>query len=402
MSATPKTITIKQSATKTQGSAEAKPPWLVLVIDDEQDVLDVTENILKRFQFKGRGLTLKYARSLEAAKNLYKADENVAVAIVDCAMEKNTSGLDFIDFIRNEEKNFTIQLVLRTGQPGFAPENQVLINYEINDYLSKTELTSIKLKHRMISYLRAYENLTTISTQNNQLKQLSRVKDDLLSVVSHELRNPLSASKGLVKLLLANPENINSKVLENLRLIDTCNQRMDLLVSDLIDSAMIKRNDFRLSFSDADIHAVVEDIMPNLHILASFTKKDNDVAIINETPKGLPTIHIDKARIQQAITNLVNNALKFTERGTVTINAEKSAESIRLSVSDTGTGIAKEDVRHIFTMFSQVESNKHLSPEGLGLGLTISKKIIEGHGGNISVSSTLGEGSTFTLNIPLT
>jgi signal transduction histidine kinase len=389
-------------------------PWVVLVIDDEQGVLDITYNVLKRFHFKGRSLQFEYATSLQEAIKIYQEHPKAAVALVDCTMEKNTSGLDFINFIRNQEKNTTIQLVLRTGQPGFAPENDVLNSYEINDYLSKTELTSNKLKHRMISYLRAYENLVTISQQNialqkanekisiqnDALEELDKIKDSFLSFVSHELKAPLRASQGITQLILSN-NTIDKKLSEDIKLIESCNQRMELLVGDLIDSAMIRLNEFRVEFSTENLFTTVQAIMPNLLILSKYLDKDNKVIIKNSIADNFPLTDFDSSRIQQVITNLVYNALKYTESGMVEITAKQSDDKIIVSVIDTGQGIREEDIPKLFDMFTQANTLTMKSQEGLGLGLCIAKKIIESHHGDLKVSSKIGTGSCFSFEIPV-
>jgi signal transduction histidine kinase len=389
------------TATDSQSSDSSKnsPPWVVLVIDDEQGVLDVTYHVLKRFRFKGRNLQLENAKSLEEAIALYHKFPKAAVALIDCTMEKNTSGLDFINFVRHEQSNETIQLVLRTGQPGFAPETEVLTIYEINDYLSKTELTSAKLKHRMISYLRAYENLVTISKQNNTLRQLDKVKDNFLSFVSHELRSPLRASRGLINLLSEDYAS-NKELQSELLLIESCNQRMDLLIGDLIDSAMIRNDEFRMNFSMHDMNEVVSTIMPNLNMLGKYLNKDDAVDIINDIPKHLPQIEVDASRIQQVIINLVNNALKNTTTGSIKISAEKTQTGIAISITDTGCGMAEEDISNIFEMFTQGQKPITDNQEGLGLGLAIAKKIIDSHNGSLIGKNNETHGCTFSFFLP--
>ena len=395
----PPSKTIKITSTKRQSFKDDIKPWIILVIDDEQSVLDVTDNILKRFTFKDRPLQLEYAKSFDGAKRLYQQHPNAAVAIVDCTMEKDTSGLDFVDYIRNQECNTSIQLVLRTGQPGFAPEHQVLVDYEINDYLAKTELTSAKLKHRMISYLRAYESVIVIAEKNIQLQQLNKIKDNFLSVVSHELRCPLSAATGLLALM-REEYSADKDIVEDIELVESCNQHMDLLVGDLIDSAMIRRDEFRMSFHEHCFAKLAEDIMPNIHMLAKYLQRDNTVNIQLQIPQDLPPVHIDKGRIQQVMINLLHNALKFTESGSITVVAKADEQQLRISIIDTGVGIDTQHSKHIFSAFTQVDSAKSLSPEGLGLGLSIVKKIIDGHKGSITVANRQEGGCVFTFTLP--
>ncbi len=398
MSTLQKTITITSKASDVPNTAQQAPPWVVLVIDDEQSVLDVTDNILKRFRFKDRGLQLEYATSFSEARTLYQDYPHAAVAIVDCTMEKDTSGLDFVDYVRKQEGNTTIQLVLRTGQPGFAPEQQVLIDYEINDYLAKTELTSTKLKHRMISYLRAYENVLSIEKKNEELKKLDKIKDNFLSVVSHELRCPLNAAKGLINLLKEEHSD-DSQLLEDLGLIESCNQRMDGLVSDLINSASIRRNEFSMSFAEHSLYELVEEIMPNIRMLAKYLDREDSVTIHQKITHTLPLVTLDKQRIQQVMINLLNNALKFTESGSITISAEQTDQHLVIAISDTGIGVNTKDSQSIFSEFCQTKEAKAFSPDGLGLGLSIAKKIVEAHQGRIHMHNKHEGGCTFSFSL---
>lgn len=400
---TAKTILIKPAQQDNDNELEAqKSPWVVLVVDDEKSVHEVTKNVLKRFQFNGRGLRLEHAYSCEEAKSLYLSLPDISVALIDCMMEKNTAGLNFVNFVREEKNNSLIQLVLRTGQPNFAPERQVLMDYDINDYLSKTELTSARLQHRMIAYLRSYDNLVTIDNQKRSLMQLDRIKDDLLSVVSHELRSPVSAVEGLLDLILnVEKHELSEASLARLNMMRAANSRMGSLVDDLIDEAMIKRNQFRMNFTPVNIFSLVDKLLPSMKLQCSYAGKKDKVSIVNHISSESPVVVVDEKRVQQVIANLVNNALKFTHEGSIALTSEVSKDEIKISVTDTGIGIAKENLVNIFDMFSQVNNPRSGFSEGVGLGLSIVKKIVEAHGGHISVQSTLGEGSSFTFALPL-
>lgn len=414
-----KTVTITQPPNivrRDRGDNESE--WLVLVIDDDQSVLDVTCNVLKRFRFKNKGLNIKCAASFTAAKSLYMRHQNAAVALIDCTMEQDTAGLDFVEFIRLERKNTTIQLVLRTGQQSIAPEKEVLLKYDINDYLAKTELTSLRLKHRMISYLRSYENLITISNQNDKLKiayekirnknnellQHDIVKDNLLSMVSHELRNPLSAVEGLANIVLEDLKtgsHLASHNVNKLILMEGGIQRMKLLINDLMDSVMIRRNELRMSFSFTNIHDIVREVMPGIEAQSKYIGLDSSVEIKNYLSEGLPDVYADKERIQQVVVNLISNALKFTDSGSITLYSDIKDNYMYISVEDTGCGIEQEDINTIFEMFTQAKSTRSKSCEGVGLGLSIVSKIIDMHSGEVTISSTVSVGSRFTFSLPL-
>ncbi len=400
MAAQSGTIKLTRNSENVSSEEDTGTPWVVLVIDDEQSVLDVTKNVLKRFRFMNRRLLIKSARSFVKAKDLYQQYPEAAVALIDCTMEQNTSGLDFVEFVRNEQKNTTIQLVLRTGQPGFAPERRVLLDYEINDYLAKTELTSTKLNARMISYLRSFESLKTIAMQNEELAKLNQIKDDFMTTVSHELTSPLKASNGILSLLAQTHNELSPQSLKYMQLLEGCNQQMEYLIKDLIDTTMIRRNKFRMSFSDQSLYSLTEEIMPNLMILSRYLYKQDSISVENLVDNDLPLVSLDKARIQQVIINLVTNALKFTKAGSVKITSSHEQGTVSISVVDTGIGIASKDLLRIFDAFCQSDVNNNLSIKGMGLGLFISNKIIKSHHGKIVARSDLGTGSEFTFTLP--
>ena len=138
------------------------PPWKVVIIDDERDVHKVTKLTLQKFSFENRNLELLSAYSAKEGLELFKNTPDIALAFVDVVMETDEAGLNLIDAIRNTLKNRTTRLVLRTGQPGQAPEEEVISRYDINDYKSKTELTSSKLKSWVYTAIRSYRDIQTI------------------------------------------------------------------------------------------------------------------------------------------------------------------------------------------------------------------------------------------------
>lgn len=141
-----------------------KNAWKILIIDDDKDVHLVTKMVLKETRFEGAELDLLHAYSAEEAKAILLAQHDIAVAFVDVVMETDQAGLILIDWIRTELDNHKIRLILRTGQPGVAPEEKVIQDYNINDYKAKSELSSLKLKTSVISALRAYQDLTMLES----------------------------------------------------------------------------------------------------------------------------------------------------------------------------------------------------------------------------------------------
>jgi response regulator RpfG family c-di-GMP phosphodiesterase len=147
-------------------------PWKVLVVDDEPEVHDVTRLVLASFQFEKRGLNFLSAHSAEQAREMMREHPDVAVMLLDVVMETERCGLDVVHFVRRELGNSHVRIVLRTGQPGQAPEHEVIANYDINDYKEKTELTAQKLATTLFASLRAYRDIMTIEANKRGLERV--------------------------------------------------------------------------------------------------------------------------------------------------------------------------------------------------------------------------------------
>lgn len=143
-------------------SVVSKTPWKVVIVDDDHEVFQVTKLALSHFEFEDRSLELIYASSATAAKKVFEDNNDIAVAIVDVVMESDDAGLKLVDYIRSTLENHFTRIVLRTGQPGFAPESEVIQNYDIDGYKSKTELTQQSLTHCFYTSLRCYRDLVRI------------------------------------------------------------------------------------------------------------------------------------------------------------------------------------------------------------------------------------------------
>lgn len=162
------------------------PPWQILIVDDEEEIHEVTEIALMDLIFKGRSLTFLHAYSAVQAKEILAAHQDIAIVLLDVVMENDDAGLQLVHAIRDQLQNRRIRIVLRTGQPGQAPERDVVINYDINDYKSKTELTRQKLLTCVIAGLRAYDDIVALEKNRNGLIQVVQAADALLQSVSEQ------------------------------------------------------------------------------------------------------------------------------------------------------------------------------------------------------------------------
>ena len=186
-------------------------PWKVLVVDDEEQVHQVTRLTLNKFTYQARGLQILNAYSASEAKKILEEHNDISVALIDVVMETDTAGLDLVKFIREKLKNVRLRIVLRTGQPGQAPESDVIKNYDINDYKSKTELTLQKLYTLLFSTLRSYELIRSLEDNQQGLEYIIAASNQLMLSHSfeHFIHNSLQQLSIFFseKYLVSNPLN---------------------------------------------------------------------------------------------------------------------------------------------------------------------------------------------------
>lgn len=164
--------------------------WKLLIVDDEEDVHKVTRLVLHGFEFQGKKLSLNYTYSALEAGKFMKENPDTAVALVDVVMENEDSGLRLVRYIRDDLHNNSVRIILRTGQPGQAPEQEVVLNYDINDYKAKTELTSEKLFTTVISAIRSYRDINTIEKSKIGLEKIIQAASNIFEI--HSLKNFLN------------------------------------------------------------------------------------------------------------------------------------------------------------------------------------------------------------------
>jgi len=238
-----------------------------------------------------------------------------------------------------------------------------------------------------------------LRTANLNLLEANRLKSEFLSVMSHELRTPLNAIIGFSEVLQEagsnGPGDREEKYLVN---IETSGRHLLQLVNDILDLAKVSSDSLELHLEDVSVPQLLEDIRKLGHPFAAQRRLWLEV----RQSDPLPLIKADPAKVKRVLYNLVSNAIKFTpEGGHVTIDARLEDGSVAISVTDTGIGISEEDQGRIFTLFGQLDSSHTREHEGTGVGLVLSKKLVELHGGRIWVESELGRGSTFTFTLPL-
>jgi signal transduction histidine kinase len=237
-----------------------------------------------------------------------------------------------------------------------------------------------------------------IEEKGRQLEVASQHKSQFLANMSHELRTPLNAILGYTELIIdAVYGDVPQKMAGVLERVQHNGRHLLGLINDVLDLSKIEAGQLTLSLAPYSIADVVHGVVNVVESLAT----EKHLALNAEVPPRLPVGFGDERRISQVLLNLVGNAIKFTDKGEVVINASAQNGSFNIAVRDTGPGIAPGDQAKIFEEFQQADNSTTKTKGGTGLGLAIARRIIEMHGGTISVESTLGEGSTFSVILPV-
>lgn len=231
---------------------------------------------------------------------------------------------------------------------------------------------------------------------NRQLMEVDRLKDEFLANTSHELRTPLYGIIGLAESLV-DATGIPPQARIQLETIVQGSRRLGTLVDDILDFSKLQKHGLDLVLAPVELYALADVVLTLSKPLAA-TK---DLVLRNSVDRSLPAVQADANRVQQVLYNLVGNAIKFTDSGEVEVTAQKAGDFLKVRVRDTGQGIAREDQERIFDSFVQADSSIRRASGGTGLGLAVSKQLVELHGGTLTVESELGEGSVFSFTLPI-
>lgn len=237
--------------------------------------------------------------------------------------------------------------------------------------------------------------LTEVQAKNVELDRLGRLKDDFMANTSHELRTPLHGIFGLAQnMLLDAGAHLPGEIRRNLEHISASARRLTGLVNDILDFSKLRHRDIVLNRMPLDLSVLIPSIPPHFEHAARI----KGLALRHEIETGLPDILADEDRLVQILFNMVGNAVKFTDAGSVTISAKRSGDAVEIAVADTGIGIPAEALERIFEPFEQGEEGYR---GGTGLGLSITRKLVELHGSRLEVESQPGTGTCFRMRLPV-
>ena len=231
-----------------------------------------------------------------------------------------------------------------------------------------------------------------------RLKEIDKLKTQFLANMSHELRTPLNSIIGFSRVILKGIDGPLTELQKtDLTSIHNSGQHLLGLINNILDLSKIEAGKMELNFEEVEIEPIVKGVMSTAIALV----KDKEVNLLQKVPDNLPRIWADPTRLRQVILNLVSNACKFTEHGTITVQVRADDERMLISVSDTGIGIPEDQLESIFEEFTQVDASTTRKVGGTGLGLPISRHFVDMHKGRIWGESTPGRGSTFFISLPL-
>ncbi len=376
----------------------------VLVVDDEKEIRAFLNKALSRLG----GFHVELAESgEEALRKLEK--EPFELVLTDLKMPK-MDGLQLIaEIAKSKPETLTIMM---TGH-GTIDSALEAMKLGASDYLTKPlNLDEMILRLRKVleekqRFVKLKDFADQLERTNQELRKIDSMKSEFVSVASHELRTPLAAIKNAVQLILSGKTGeINAHQEKFLSMAERNINRLTNILNDLLNLSRIESGKIELKFENTALGEIIE-------IAASSLRPHADVKSIQievEIPESLPTIYGDQEKIEQILTNLIGNAIKFTPNGGKILISAKPlfqgqrggyGDMVAVSVKDSGIGIPAEHLEALFEKFHQVEGSLQRSVNGTGLGLAITKGLVEAHQGKILVESEVEKGSTFTFTLPV-
>lgn len=424
--------------------ATAADSWHVLVVDDDEIVHGSTEIALAHFGVEGRSLRISHAYSAHEALALVEQHPELAVALVDVVMETPDAGLRLVQDIRELPGRAALRLILRTGQPGYAPELETIQHFDINDYWSKLEQTRTKLLVGLTTAIRSYRQFVAVEAQRDALERLNHDLEEAIAaersalaardeaeqalvalresveseisertrelletvkllesfnqMVAHDLRGPLSGVSGMMDLMKRQLDAGDlTQVPRGLDLVSTNAKRLSALVGRLLDLSKLART--ALQWQSVSLEAVAREAIETVRNSGGGASAGGPAIDYRVGP--MPTLSVDPLLLGQVFVNLIGNAVKFCGEmpaPVVQVSASTVDGRVVVCVADNGVGFDPERAARLFQPFVRLHGKGY---EGSGIGLTIVKRIVDMHGGDVWAESTVGHGASFRFSLPL-
>lgn len=234
---------------------------------------------------------------------------------------------------------------------------------------------------------------------NSQLRKLDQTKSEFISMASHQLRTPLTTMKGFIGVMKNGsygklPENFE----EPLDIMETANERLILLVEEMLSVSQIESGKMAFDFKEENVNELIDELGDSFRIAA----KNRGLILQIKKSVHLPSVRMDYNKMRETLSNIIDNAIKYTNEGNILIQTAREENCVIISIKDSGIGITQDEQKHLFEKFTRGERARELKKSGVGLGLYLGKKIIEAHRGHIYAhANAKGPGATFVVQIPL-
>ncbi|HDP16331.1 MAG TPA: hybrid sensor histidine kinase/response regulator [Candidatus Omnitrophica bacterium] len=373
---------------------------ILLVEDNPTDALIVKKKLQRDSSFD---YDITHAVSGEDGMSVLEK-EKFDIILLDYNLPKK-SGMETLQEIKKRDIKMPVVMITGQGDEAVAVR---FMKEGAADYIPKREgyedSVPLMIRKTVMEYRAGLEKerfrkeialkKDELEKTNQKLMELDRMKSDFVANVVHELRTPLAIIKGNVdNLVKGYAGEIAAKQKEILEDIFKVSERLARLVNNLLDLAKIESGAMKLEKENLDIVGLASEVLEGFEKLA----KDKGMAINNEFSTPSIIVNADRDKLTQVFVNFLGNAVKFTDKGSVTVRIIDLQDEVQVEIRDTGPGISKEEIDKIFDKFVRIVAERK---EGTGLGLPIAKDIITLHKGRVRVESTPGKGSTFIFNLP--
>jgi len=374
----------------------------ILVVEDEVGIRATLCAILEDAGYKVIGLD-KGAEALEMIRN-----QPFNVVITDTRLP-DVDGMEILELAKEIDPD--VAVIVMTGyaslETAVEAVNEGAYAYFVKpanvDEMKTTIINALRQQRLSRENKRLVDDLQwsnkLLFEANKQLKKTTDAKSVFLASMSHELRTPLNVIIGFSELMIDEvPGEINEEQRQCLNDVLSSSKHLLSLINEVLDLSKIESGKVELRLSNIVLTKVIESLKSTLMPILAPRKQSLDI----EIEEGLPPVYADKAKLRQVFLNLLTNAIKYTsDGGKLKIEAVRDGDWCQVSVIDNGTGIKKEDQERIFEPFTQIDVLPQEKREGTGLGLALSKQLVEMSGGKIWVESEYGKGSQFTFTVPL-
>lgn len=378
---------LKESEEKYRFLFERNPAPLLIYEDNTFNILAVNEAFLKHYGYNHHEILSM------RLPDLYPPEESDRIVKLAEGLRGHVYAGEWHHIKKNGE---VISIIATSHDIVYAEhEGRIAVITDITER-KQTELELEKYRKHLEEMVD--ERTEELEIAKERAESADQLKSAFLATMSHELRTPLNSIIGFTGMLIQElPGPLNDEQKKQLRMTQKSARHLLSLINDILDLSKIEAGQLNLSNDRFNISEVLQNV---LDISRPFAESKN-LTLTAEIDPDLPEINSDQIRVQQVIINLVNNALKFTETGSVKVEVFTKNKNVVVKVIDTGIGIEPEKIKTLFKPFIQIDSGVARKHEGTGLGLSISKKLMTMLGGTISVESEPRQGSTFMIELPL-